>query len=78
VSCRSLRLTRDPIANSGNDIVVIVYVEPGATFDPCMMKTQFNRTHIPASRASTRGGVYARIVLTDAMLPLLLVCACVS
>jgi len=29
---------------SGNDIVVVVFVEPGATFDPCMMKTQFNRT----------------------------------
>ena len=31
----------------GNDIVVIVFVEPGAQFDPTPMKTQFNRTVTP-------------------------------
>ncbi|ELR21448.1 GTPase activating Rap/RanGAP domainlike 3, putative [Acanthamoeba castellanii str. Neff] len=33
----------------GNDIVVVVFVEPGATFDPCMMKTQFNHIYAVVS-----------------------------
>jgi hypothetical protein len=31
----------------GNDIVVIVFLEPGAQFTPRLMTTQFNRAHRP-------------------------------
>jgi hypothetical protein len=58
---------------SGNDIVVVVFVEPGATFDPCMMKTQFNRTRNYYNRwqfvwllvAKSRLTVIARVLVAS-------------